>query len=109
MTLHSPMLDPDLIPLIPNADLVPENLQESLDAYVREGRPTGGFLRAVLANDFLEAFARADHISIQVMPHIAAWIWVRAPHGSHGSYSIVDAWIQSHDEKRAMERERQKA
>lgn len=109
MTLHSPAYDPDLIPIQPSADLVPENLRESLQAYVDTGRPTGGFLKACLANDFLEAFARADHISLQVMPHIAAWIWMHAPHLSHGSYETVEAWEQSHAEKRRQAREKAEA
>jgi len=39
---------------------VPEHMKDGLDRYVRLGIHPGGFLQAVLRNDFAEAMVRAD-------------------------------------------------
>lgn len=43
-------------------DKLPDDvLRESLRAYIEKGRPTGGFLRAVLANDLMGSEDWGDH------------------------------------------------
>lgn len=72
----------------PNADLCPPDIVESLTAYMQQRRPTGDFLRAVIANDLMEAFARADADNLAALPHIAAWCYwnLRGPRGSYDAY-----------------------
>ena len=49
---------------------IPKRLLDALDGYARDGIPPGGFLRACLENDCLNAVCLADGDSIRVMPEI---------------------------------------
>jgi len=67
---------------------------ESLERYAKQGVPPGGFLRAVLANDLMEAVGRADIYNIHALPAICSYIYNGIPLDSWGSYEIVDNWIE---------------
>ena len=43
--------------------MIPDNMRDALDRYVKQGIPTGGCLRAILANDLMQAFARAPTLT----------------------------------------------
>ena len=70
------------------------DLKETLDRYAKDKIPTGGFLRAVLANDFMEAIGRADSDNINNLYDIANYIYNNMPIACHGSYKIVDEWLK---------------
>jgi len=72
---------------------VPEHIISGLVNYVIHGKPTGGFLRAVLTNDLRGAFQRADDINLQAMPEIVGAIYWETPNGCNGSPEKVDAWM----------------
>lgn len=82
------------------------DLHEAVDSirwYVDHGRPTGGFLRAVLANDLMEAIRRGDESSLENLPAICRYIYNDIPANVHGSYERVDQHIavkqaQRHDD-----------
>lgn len=71
---------------------LPEHLRESLDAHVRLGRLTGGFLEAVLCNDLREALGRADPISLRSLPAIIRYLRDNAPAVAWGSVDKVRTW-----------------
>ncbi len=71
-----------------------DDAKRSLDRYANEGIPTGGFLRACLANDFMEAIGQADDTSRFILHDIAAHIHYDLPSDCHGSYSQIDAWLE---------------
>lgn len=75
-------------------------IKESLGEYVKYGCPTGGFLRAVLANDFMEAVGRADEESIRDIREIAGYVYNKLLGNCHGSYKTVDRWIERFRAKR---------
>jgi len=75
-----------------------EDIKKSIDRYVHHGIPTGGFLRAVLANDLMEAFARADDHNRLDLFSICQYIHNDIPAISHGSYELVQAWISKRSE-----------
>lgn len=77
-------------------------LKESLDAYAKDGRPTGSFLEAVLANDLKEAFGRADNFNRWFMFPIVKYVYNEMPSICQGSYENVRAWLAN----KAAERER---
>lgn len=77
----------------PDMHLCPIEIRETLARYVRDGVPTGGFCRAVLAHDLFEAVGRADHINLPALPHIVMYIYNELPATCHGSYGIVDKWL----------------
>ena len=74
--------------------MIPIEAKESLDRYVKNRISTGGFLRACLANDFMEAVGRADVVNIHYLRDIASYIYNDMPISSHGSYEIVDNWLK---------------
>ena len=77
-----------------NADNVPQNVKDSLDWYVHEGRPTGGFLRSVLANDLMKAVAKADMTNRAVLPDIVGYVFNHVPAEAWGSYYKVESWVK---------------
>lgn len=80
---------------------IPDRMAEGLKAYIEIGRPTGGFLRAVLTNDLAEACVRADDENLANIPAYIAYLWNEAPAVCWGSKEKVDAWLK----KFQMERE----
>lgn len=77
---------------------VPDHLIDGLVAYVAERRPTGDFLRAVLENDLMEAFGRADVDSALGMRHIATFLYNYVPKKCYGSPERVVAWLKQSEE-----------
>ena len=78
-------------------------IKSALDRYARHGVPTGGFLRAVLANDLMESFGRADTENRGGMFEICSYVYNEIPGRCHGSYKIVDEWVERHRKKREKE------
>lgn len=78
---------------------------DTLVWYALEGRPTGGFLRAFLANDLMEAIGRADFEMQFRLAEIAKFVYNEIPGGRtcHGSYEIYDKWIAKHQARREQE------
>jgi len=74
-------------------DLIPEYMKESLREYVQRGVPLGGFLSAVVSDEFLEAFKRADDGNTAIMHQYACYVYNEMPMGSHGSREIYKSWI----------------
>jgi len=71
---------------------IPARFKESLDAYSKTGRPTGGFLGAVLANDLFEALGRADTEAEASLGAIVRYIYNKLPMACWGNYDKVEAW-----------------
>jgi len=73
--------------------VISDEMLASLKGYVEQGRPVGGFLTAVLANDLMDACGRADDTNIQNLPAFAAWVYNECPSPAHGSREKVKAWL----------------
>ena len=71
---------------------IPEFTKKCIDDYVNYGVPLGDFLTAVMANDLMEAFIRADDNNTAHMRDIVAYVYNRTPALCHGSYGIVVEW-----------------
>lgn len=71
---------------------VPEYMYDGVVLYVLHGLQPGSFMRAVLANDLMEAIGRADHENTHAMHRWCALVYNDLPGDCHGSYEIVDAW-----------------
>jgi len=72
---------------------VREDIIASLRRYADLGIETGGFLRACLENDFMEAVGRADDDNIRVLCKICSYIYNEIPSPCHGSPEKVQAWL----------------
>jgi len=75
----------------------PIDVIESLQRYVNNKIPTGGFLHALLANDLRETFARADGVNITKIFQIVCYCWNEIPAVCWGSYEKVDEWLKGDD------------
>lgn len=78
----------------------PDDLRRSLDRYVLEGCPVGGFLQAVLENDLRGAIQRADPDNLARLRDIAAYVWFNVPASAYGSAQAYER----HLKKRRAER-----
>lgn len=76
-----------------------ENIKSAIDLYSTNGVPTGGFLRAVLANDLMEAMGRADEENRLDIFEICQYVYNDIPANSHGSYKKVDDWMERKQEE----------
>jgi hypothetical protein len=70
----------------------PEML-ESITAYIKLGRPVGGFLTAVICNDLREACGHADEENLANLPAFVAYLHNEAPYNCWGSRENMDAWL----------------
>jgi hypothetical protein len=68
-------------------------IKASLDRYADEGVPTGGFLQAVLSNDLMDAFGRADEGNRADLFEICSYVYNEMPAPCHGSPERVKAWL----------------
>jgi len=76
---------------------VPEGLHEGLIEYFAARRPTGGFLTAVLENDFKQACVRADVINRYYLRELALFLFNFCPAPAWGSPDAVSAWLRDPD------------
>lgn len=74
--------------------VLPPHMQRSLDAYIRYGRPVGGFLKAVISNDLVQAAALADGVNVRQLPAFAAYLWNEAPRACWGSAEAYKEWTR---------------
>lgn len=89
-----------------NMNDCPANLKKSIRAYV-SGRPTGGFLRAVLENDLKMAVLKADAQNIRLLPEITAFVVDVVPTFIRGSKeAVTDHLVKCLDERKAARAER---
>jgi hypothetical protein len=73
--------------------LIKPSIIESLDRYVNHGIEPGSFLRAVLENDLMEAFGRADIENRATLFEICEYVYNELPFSCHGSPAKVKAWL----------------
>lgn len=81
-------------------EFAPLDMIKSAKLYVSQGIPPGGCLHAILANDLMESFGRADQWTAKYMVNIVKYVYNQMPAASHGSYEKVDAWLKMHQDKR---------
>jgi hypothetical protein len=89
--------------------LIRADIRRSLLRYAQDGVPVGDFLRAVLANDLVDAAARADPGNAAALSAIAAFIVQQLPAPCWGSRRVVAAWTGWHAARRVGEREQEAA
>ena len=86
--------------------LLPPHMHGGVFRYFEEGVPPGDFLRAVLENDLVGAFMRADDKNTYHMRAWAEFLYMYAPgrpNGGWGSPEAVDRWLQeAADERRRI-------
>jgi len=76
-------------------DVIRADMIESINRYVTDGVPPGGFLRALLANDLKESFGRADSHNRMTMFNLVCYVVNEIPASCHGSSESVVNWIEA--------------
>lgn len=71
---------------------VPLHMQQSIVRYICMGGETGHFLRALLSNDLMRAFDRADETNSDAMRDWVQFLYNYAPTGCWGSVENYEAW-----------------
>lgn len=71
--------------------------KETLERYVQNKIPTGGFLKAVLENDLVEAFGQADDINKYRIGEIIKYIYNELPSLCWGSPEKVQNWLKNNN------------
>jgi hypothetical protein len=72
--------------------LLPEHMQAPILRWIEDGGPIGDFLTALLSNNLMEAFGRADDQNTAAMRNWVQFLYNHAPHDCYGSPDIVKAW-----------------
>jgi hypothetical protein len=84
---------------------MPYPTAESIDEYIANRRPPGGFLHAVLSNNLMESFKRADEHNQAGLVTIVAYLYYHAPSDCWGSLKKVEAWLKGANGQRPEEGE----
>jgi hypothetical protein len=71
-------------------------MTDGLKLYVERGIMPGDFLTALLSNDLVEAFRRADDNNTAAMRSWALFVYSDLPRGCWGSREIVQTWCKYH-------------
>ena len=77
------------------SSLIRPDVLVSLQAYVRDHKPVGDFLRFTIMMDLRGAVSRADDYNILTIPAIVAWIYKHCPLAAQGSYEAYREWIKT--------------
>ena len=72
---------------------LPTHMQDGMRLYIERGIPPGSFHRAVLSNDLMGAFKRADDVNTAAMVDYARFLYNEAPGGCFGSPDHVKDWL----------------
>lgn len=74
---------------------LPPGMQDGFRLYIEKGIPMGSFGQAVVSNDLMGAFGRADATNRHRLFDICVWLRWSAPNGCHGNPEIVRDWMAS--------------
>jgi hypothetical protein len=76
-----------------------EDVKRTIDDYVIKRYQPGSFIRSVLENDLMGAFAKADEDNILDMHQIVKYVYNNLPSAAWGSRDIVDRWLNEATDK----------
>jgi len=84
-----------------NYELLPDYMREGMKLYIEDGIMPGSFLQAVICNDLVGSFAKADDVNIEHMKDYANFLYNEMPMDAWGSRGKMEKWV----EKKALEAE----
>ena len=76
-------------------ELIPERMWFGFFHYLEDGILPGGFLTAVLENDFMGAVNRADDENIKLLQNYIIVLYSYLPEAAWGSKEKVRAWAKA--------------
>jgi len=75
--------------------LIPLHCHEGIINYIMKGDPIGGFLTAIVENDLMGAYSRADDINRNALGNYCTFLYNYAPANCHGSFDKRERWQAS--------------
>lgn len=75
-----------------NYESVPEHIQGAVRRYIEQGIIPGKFLQAVIRNDLIDSFARADDVNRDKLFDIVKFFYNEAPAECWRSEKKMQAW-----------------
>jgi hypothetical protein len=82
---------------------IPDRTRVGLELYAKYGILPGGFLRAVLSNDLLDAACRADPENYTALREIVRYAYNKLPGEAFGSREKMLAWSEKMQVERLAE------
>lgn len=73
--------------------LIPPHMRDGIKLYILHGVPPGGFLSALLSNDFMGATGKADAENAASLIGWARFLYNHVPTGSYGSPDAFSRWL----------------
>ena len=73
--------------------IIPEGCRSGLELYISDGIFPGGFLSAIIENDFVRAAGAADVDNMANLPAYANFLYNYAPSPCWGSPEKMAVWI----------------
>ncbi len=83
-----------------NYNGLPEHMQDAARGYIEEGLHPGGFLLAVLENNLVDAFGRADDVNRVSLSAWTSWLMWDIPANAWGSKDKIKAYVKAIQEER---------
>lgn len=73
-------------------NMLPEHGREPMRLWIEHGLLPGSFLTAILENDLMGCYIRADHINTYRVKDYVTYLYNYSPSGCHGSLEEVLTW-----------------
>lgn len=73
---------------------LPEHCRHGMKLYIERGILPGSFLQAVLANDLMGAFGRADDINRSRIQDYVTFLYNEVPAMCWGSREAIRRWVE---------------
>lgn len=73
---------------------IPSHMREGIEAYIKRGKSTGGFLQSVIENNFVGAFSKADGQNKKKLEEYATLLYNHFPENSWGSKEAYKNWVE---------------
>ena len=74
---------------------IPEHCQKGMKRYIEHGIIPGDFLQAVICNNLVESFARADGTNILCLFDYACFLYNEIPTSAWGSEEKMMKWSEA--------------
>jgi hypothetical protein len=78
-----------------NYDKLPVHMREAIRGYIEDGGHIGGFLTALLSNDLVKTYGKADSGNREAIPIWIDFLYWEAPSPCWGSVEKVTKWQKS--------------
>jgi len=87
----------EMLKLGPNYNLIKKSTWDTLQRYVEQRIPTGGFLYAVLTNDLFEAMGKADEKNRVALHQICMLVYNELPSVCWRTHEKVEEWLNGEE------------